>query len=151
MDGVSEASSPFGDYIPEQILSETGTTRTWLAEQASVGRMVLIEELKEEAAPEADAFLADVRAMAAVEHPSVGSVYEACTENGRCYYAHELLPGETLLRSYGANARRPVKGSGRRRWRMCLGKSRRRTFITRPMGTRPHRLVSMRSIWISTV
>ena len=36
--------------------------------------------------------------MAAVEHPLVGSIYEANTGNGCCYYAHELLPGDTLAR-----------------------------------------------------
>lgn len=96
MENVSEEYHRFGDYIPKECLSESGTTRSWLAEQASVGRMVLIEELKDEAADEMENFLADVRAMAAVEHPLVGSIYEACTDNGSCYYAHELLPGETL-------------------------------------------------------
>jgi hypothetical protein len=96
MEDVSEENHRFGDYIPKQCLSEGGVTRTWLAEQASVGRMVLVEELREEAAGEKEEFLADVRAMAAVEHPLVGSIYEACTDNGSCYYAHELLPGETL-------------------------------------------------------
>jgi len=96
MDDVSEENNRFGDYIPKQCLSETATTRTWLAEQVSVGRIVLIEELKVEAVSEIGRFLADVRAMAAVEHPLVGSIYEACTDNGSCYYAHELLPGETL-------------------------------------------------------
>lgn len=92
--GIS--GQPFGDYVPKKCLAESLTTRTWLAEQVSVGRMVLIEELKEEAAAERESFLSDVRAKAAVEHPLVGSIYEASTENGRCFFAQELLPGETL-------------------------------------------------------
>ncbi len=100
MDGVDENSvsngMTFGDYMPKECLAESQSTRTWLAEQASVGRMVLIEELKGEAMHERESFLADVRAKAAVEHPLVGSIYEASTEDGRCYFAHELLPGETL-------------------------------------------------------
>ncbi len=96
MDGVNEENHRFGDYIPKECLSENETTRSWLAEQASVGRMVLIEELKDDAIEHTENFLADVRAMAAVEHPLVGSIYEACTDNGACYYAHELLPGDTL-------------------------------------------------------
>lgn len=103
MDDVNEAYNRFGDYIPKECLSESSTTRSWLAEQASVGRMVLIEELKVEAAAEIENFMADVRAMASVEHPLVGSIYEACTNNGSCYYAHELLPGDTL-------AQRAAKG-----------------------------------------
>lgn len=87
----------FGDYVAKKCLAEGKSTRSWLAEQASVGRMVLIEELKPECIRECDSFLADVRAKAAVEHPLVGSIYEASTENGLCFFAHELLPGETLL------------------------------------------------------
>jgi hypothetical protein len=86
----------FGDYLAKKCIAEDKSTRSWLAEQASVGRMVLIEELKPEAMKEREDFLADVRAKAAVEHPLVGSIYEASTENGVCFFAHELLPGETL-------------------------------------------------------
>jgi hypothetical protein len=96
MESVSEVGMNFGDYIPQKCLAETSTTRTWLAKQASVGRMVLFEELKEGAELECEAFIADVRAKAGVEHPLVGSIYEATMENGLCYFAHELLPGETL-------------------------------------------------------
>lgn len=86
----------FGDYVAKKCLAEGNSTRTWLAEQASVGRMVLIEELKPESIKESENFLADVRAKAAVEHPLVGSIYEASTAKGLCFFAHELLPGETL-------------------------------------------------------
>ena len=37
-----------------------------------------------------------MRAKAGVDHPLVGSVYEAVSEPGVCYYAHELLGGATL-------------------------------------------------------
>jgi hypothetical protein len=94
MDEVNEEENRFGDYAPQELLAETETTRTWLARQASVGRMVLVEELKEGCVSED--FIADVRAKAGVEHPLVGSIYEAAMEEGRCHYAHELLPGETL-------------------------------------------------------
>ncbi|MBC7980705.1 MAG: SUMF1/EgtB/PvdO family nonheme iron enzyme [Armatimonadetes bacterium] len=95
MDEVSEESL-FGEYLPKQCLAESASRRTWLAEQVSVGRMVLIEELKQEDMDKRDLFLADVRAKAAVEHPLMGSVYEASTEHGRCFFAQELLPGQTL-------------------------------------------------------
>ncbi|WP_411826449.1 SUMF1/EgtB/PvdO family nonheme iron enzyme [Luteolibacter sp. AS25] len=86
----------FGDYRAKELLGEGTTTRTWAAEQVSVGRMVLLEELKESAAGERAYFLADVRAKAAVEHPLVGSIYEAFTEGELCFYTEELLPGKTL-------------------------------------------------------
>ncbi|MEI8037462.1 MAG: SUMF1/EgtB/PvdO family nonheme iron enzyme [Verrucomicrobiota bacterium] len=85
-----------GEYRLIEQLAETPLTRTWLAEQVSVSRRVLVDELRAEQAHQRDAFLADVRAKAAVEHPLIGSVYEAVAEPGLCYFAHELLPGTTL-------------------------------------------------------
>ncbi len=83
-----------GEYELKEQLGETATTRTWLAAQRSVGRMVIVEELTDESAQAQ--FLADVRAKAAVEHPLIGSVYEAIAQPGLCFYAYELLPGTTL-------------------------------------------------------
>ena len=92
-----------GEYRLKELLSENLLTRTWLAEQISVSRRVLVDELRPEQAHQKDAFLADVRAKAAVEHPSIGSVYEAVDEPGLCFFAHELLPGATLDERRRAN------------------------------------------------
>eukprot|EP00903_Cladosiphon_okamuranus_P003645 g3643.t1 len=67
--------------------------------------MVLLEELKHSAAGERESFLADVRAKAAVEHPLVGSIYEAFTEGELCFYTEELLPGKTLETRAGEGER----------------------------------------------
>ncbi len=114
MEGVDENNSggvpDFGDYVARECLAEGMSTRSWLAVQASVGREVLIEELKPEALAERENFLADVRAKAGVEHPLVGSIYEAATENGHCFFAHELLPGESLKeRNAGGEKIRAVR------------------------------------------
>ena len=85
-----------GEYRLIELLAENPLTRTWLAEQVSVSRRVRVDELRAEQAHHQDAFLADVRAKAAVEHPLIGSVYEAVAEPGLCYFAHELLHGTTL-------------------------------------------------------
>ncbi|MEN9974928.1 MAG: hypothetical protein RLZZ282_934 [Verrucomicrobiota bacterium] len=85
-----------GEYHLKEIVSENPLTRTWLAEQVSVSRRVLVDELRAEQADHKDAFLADVRAKAAVEHPLVGSVYEAVAEPELCFFAYELLAGTTL-------------------------------------------------------
>lgn len=85
-----------GEYKLIKLLAETPVFRTWLAEQTSVARKVLVDELQSERASDRDAFLADVRAKAAVEHPLIGSVYEAVATDDCCYYAHELLPGMSL-------------------------------------------------------
>ena len=83
-----------GEYRLKQLLDENSLSRIWLAEQVSVSRRVLVDELLDET--QRSAFLADVRAKASVDHPLIGSVYEAVAEPGLCFYAHELLPGMTL-------------------------------------------------------
>ena len=85
-----------GEYRLKELLDENALFRTWLAEQVSVARLVLVDELREDQADNREIFLADIRAKAAVDHPLIGSVYEAVAEDGLCFYAHELLPGVTL-------------------------------------------------------
>ncbi|HVJ45172.1 MAG TPA: SUMF1/EgtB/PvdO family nonheme iron enzyme [Luteolibacter sp.] len=95
MDAESEARH-LGDYLLIERLVETPLVTTWLAEQVSVGRRVLVDELDPQRASRSAAFLADIRAKAAVDHPHVGTVYEAIVERDLCFYAHELLPGATF-------------------------------------------------------
>ncbi|MEO5716402.1 MAG: SUMF1/EgtB/PvdO family nonheme iron enzyme [Luteolibacter sp.] len=83
-----------GEYRLAQLIAENSLSRTWLAEQVSVSRRVLVDELLDES--RRDSFLADVRAKASVDHPLIGSVYEAVAEPDLCFFAHELLPGMTL-------------------------------------------------------
>ena len=89
-------NSRIGDYVLLECLRDDLETRTWSAKQVSVGRTVLIDELKQTHAGNREAFLADVRAKAAVDHPLVGSIYEASTDTEHCFFAYELLPGNTL-------------------------------------------------------
>jgi len=85
-----------GDYRLKELLQESNVSRTWLAEQLSVSRMVLVDEHVEGGSEGRDQFMADVRAKAAVDHPLIGSVYEAVATGEVCFFAHELLPGATL-------------------------------------------------------
>ena len=85
-----------GDYRFKELVSENPVSRIWLAEQVSISRQVLVEELRPERFEHKEAFLADVRAKAAVDHPLIGSVYEAVNGEDRCFFAYELLPGVTL-------------------------------------------------------
>jgi hypothetical protein len=94
-----------GEYRLKELLDENATTRTWLAEQVSVSRAVLVEELREDAEDQRGAFLADIRAKAAIDHPLISSVYEAVSEPGRCFYAHELLHGNSLAALMAARGR----------------------------------------------
>ncbi len=97
MDAPSSRAGTFlGDYRLDRILAENPATLTWLAEQASVRRPVTLIELKPGALSRHGDFLADVRAKAAVDHPLIGSVYEAVSREDHCYAALERLPGASL-------------------------------------------------------
>jgi len=85
-----------GEYHLKELVSENAVSRSWLAEQASISRLVLVDELRPDRIEHKDSFLADVRAKAAVDHPLIGSVYEAVDEADHCFFAHELLHGESL-------------------------------------------------------
>lgn len=85
-----------GEYRLKEVRSENALSRTWLGEQVSISRQVLVDELRPECLDQKEAFLADVRAKAAVDHPLIGSVYEAVNEPDYCFYAHELPRGASL-------------------------------------------------------
>ena len=95
-DPRSRAGTLLGDYRLDQFLSESATTLTWLAQQASIGRPVVLVELKPAALERREDFLANIRAQAAVDHPLIGSVYEAVSTPDQCFAALERLPGVTL-------------------------------------------------------
>lgn len=93
---IFSENTQIGDYILLQCVRENQETRTWSAKQVSVGRTVLIDELKSAHAANSQEFLANVRKKASVDHPLVGSIYEASTERGQFFCAYELLPGDTV-------------------------------------------------------
>jgi len=84
------------DYRLKECLSDDGDTTTWLAEQVSMGRLVVLEELRNLAGENRARFLADSRARAAVDHPFIASVYEASDADGHCFRATERLHDATL-------------------------------------------------------
>jgi len=85
-----------GDYQLQELLAENSAVRTWLAEQVSVRRPVLVDQLLVDDASTRAAFLADVRAKASVDHPLIGSVYQAVADLNGCYFARERLRGAAL-------------------------------------------------------
>jgi len=85
-----------GDYRLHGRLSDDGHTATWSAEQVSVGRTVVLDELLDLEDESRGRFLADTRARAAVDHPFIASVYEAVDAEGHCFRASERLTADTL-------------------------------------------------------
>ena len=90
-----------GEYRLKELIRESDLTRTWLAEQVPVARQVLVDELRPEQADQREAFLADIRAKAAVEHPLVGSVYEAVSTPEQCFFVDCLSARRRLLPECG--------------------------------------------------
>lgn len=87
------------DYYLQNILFEGPTTRTWLANQVSVNREVIIDSLNRAVQGDdavVSTFLSDVRTKARVDHPLIGSVFEAVRQEQICFYAREKLGGQTL-------------------------------------------------------
>lgn len=91
-----------GDYRLKNMLGEHESIRSWLAEQISINRDVLLEELREEAEGKLDAFLAAVRAKASVDHPLVASVYEAVCVQRPYFFTRELPAGRNFAERIAA-------------------------------------------------
>ena len=87
-------SRTLGDYRLLEPLVQKSDRILWQAEQASVQRPVVVVELTDLSLR--DSFLAEIRAKASVDHPFIGSVFEAVAEDESCFAALERLPGETL-------------------------------------------------------
>ncbi len=94
-----EPGMQVGDYYLKELIYEGDATRTWLAKQVSVSREVIIDSLKSMVHDDEGtiaSYLGDVRAKAKVDHPLIGSVFEAVHEEGIYFYAREKIPGDTL-------------------------------------------------------
>ncbi len=88
-----------GDYLLKDLLYEGAAVRTWLAQQVSVQRDVIIDSLNRSLHSDEMAvnnFIADIRAKARLDHPLIGSVFEAIQEDQVFAYAREQLHGHTL-------------------------------------------------------
>jgi hypothetical protein len=88
-----------GDYYLQELVYEGAATRTWLAHQVSVSREVIIDSLNRSVHSDDEVvanYISDVRTKAKVDHPLIGSVFEAVREEGICFYAREKIQGITL-------------------------------------------------------
>lgn len=99
-----------------QLLRKLGDSRwggIYAGLQTSINRPVAIEVLDAAKAADATAqgrFVADARAKAAVQHPSILAVYEAGEAEGRFFYAYEFVDGQTIaeLKAVGQRLEEPT-------------------------------------------
>ncbi len=99
-----------GDYHLIDLLYEGTTTRTWSATQISVNREVIIDSLNRAYQTDnaiINTFLSDVRTKAKVDHPLIGSVFEAVREENICFYTREKIAGDSLQDLINAKTKLP--------------------------------------------
>lgn len=87
---------PPSDYELSKLLGENIHTNIWLAEQKSVCRNVVLEQLRDLDSEYRMEFISSVRAKASIDHPLIASVYEAIDDQDFCLFTREWLPGENL-------------------------------------------------------
>lgn len=102
-DALSSSAGLMGQAIGGyQIVTQLGEGRwgtVYAAVQTSINRPVGLKVLDPSRAKNDDEkqrFIADARAKANVQHPSILAVYEAGTANGWIFYTHEYVDGHNL-------------------------------------------------------
>jgi hypothetical protein len=89
-----------GRYRVEGVLGEGGFGRVYLAHDDQLGRPVAIKvpHLERVSAPEdAEAYLAEARVLAGLDHPHVVPVHDVGrTEDGLCFVVSKLIEGSDL-------------------------------------------------------
>jgi CheY-like chemotaxis protein len=88
-----------GIYRVEKLLGEGGMALVYKAYDPGLGRGVALKVIRDKYAHDVDLvvrFLEEARAVARVNHANVVSVYFAGSDQGRHFFAMELLPGPDL-------------------------------------------------------
>ncbi|HLZ73246.1 MAG TPA: serine/threonine-protein kinase [Dehalococcoidia bacterium] len=98
----------FGRYELLGILGGGGFATVYRALDPALGREVALKALLPHLAADAvirQRFLAEARAIAALHHPNIVTVYDVGEADGRPFFAMELIAGETLAAALTANGR----------------------------------------------
>ncbi|HEY3898894.1 MAG TPA: SUMF1/EgtB/PvdO family nonheme iron enzyme [Chthoniobacter sp.] len=93
------AGQAFGAYQLGRKIANGRWGSVYSGVQVSINRPVAIEILDADKAADdglRDRFIADARAKAQVQHPSIVAVYEAGEADGHYFYAHEFVDSGTL-------------------------------------------------------
>ena len=97
-----------GGHTIEKYIESTRHTSIYRAVQTSMGRKVMLRQLKPEFASDQsirDRFFGEARAAASFNHPNLLSVFDMSEEGGCCFYATEYLEGSPLAQYSGAEGR----------------------------------------------
>src|SRR5689334_21486841 len=95
------AGASFGRYEVKSLLGRGGMGEVWLAQDRELGRPVALKLLPPEFALDSDLkrrFRQEARAVSALNHPNILTVYEVGVEDGAPYMATGYVEGVTLRR-----------------------------------------------------
>src|SRR5690242_12362841 len=93
------AGSRLGPYEIGALIGEGGMGRVFRARDTKLKREVAIKVLPEEFALDADRvarFRREAEALAALNHPHIGAIYDFADIDGSPFLVLELVEGETL-------------------------------------------------------
>jgi len=97
------APGKLGQFILLKIMGRGAMGATYKAYDRTLGRYVAIKAMHRKLGKDqkrVDAFFAEARALAALNHPNVAQVYSLGTEKGQPYIVMELISGGQLDRLY---------------------------------------------------
>ncbi len=95
----STANSRLGNYEIKSVLGVGGMGEVYRARDSRLNRDVAIKVLRAESAGNAELrnrFEREARAVAALNHPNIVSIYDIGIEDGQQYIVSELVEGESL-------------------------------------------------------
>jgi len=98
---ILESGTAYGQYVIEALLGAGGMGEVYLARDSRLGRDVAIKVLQHRLLSDSDAlvrFEREARALAAVQHPNIASIYGFEEWNGTHGLVMELVDGETLAK-----------------------------------------------------
>jgi serine/threonine-protein kinase len=105
------ANSRLGPYEIVSALGAGGMGEVYKARDARLDRTVAIKVLPPELAADPDRrarFEREARAIAALSHPHICTIFDVGRDNGTDYLVMELLEGETLAERLGRAKARPL-------------------------------------------
>lgn len=109
--GQAEALGQLGTYRILKVLGQGGMGMVFQAEDTQLRRLVALKVMKPDIADGAEArgrFLQEARAMAAVKHENIVTIYQVGQEGNVPFLAMEYLEGESLDRWLRAGKRPTV-------------------------------------------
>jgi serine/threonine protein kinase len=105
-----------GRYRVERLLGEGGSGRVYLAHDEELHRPVAVKVPRRHrvARPEdVEAYLAEARVLAGLDHPHVVPVYDAGrTEDGLCFVVSKFIEGSDLRQRIGQARPAPAEAAG---------------------------------------